>query len=125
MYKIINTLLNNLSLQVSHTIFICLGIDNVRVETTSSLTRVDLHIDRVVPERLKFLEDKLSICCHLILQFYNQTKAVKVNPYLTNGFSHRYQLGKSTFIFRGVRSDFYFFFISIFDEISLCKQNSP
>ena len=30
------------------------------------------------------------------------------NPYLTNGFSHRYQLAESTFIFRGVRSDFYF-----------------
>ena len=28
-------------------------------------------------------------------------------PYLTNGFSNRYQLGESTFIFRGVRSDFY------------------
>ena len=28
------------------------------------------------------------------------------NPYLTNGFSHRYQLDESTFIFRGVRSDF-------------------
>ena len=27
---------------------------------------------------------------------------------LTNGFSHHYQLGESTFIFRGVRSDFYF-----------------
>ena len=30
------------------------------------------------------------------------------NPYLTNGFSHHYHLGESTFIFRGVRSDFYF-----------------
>ena len=28
------------------------------------------------------------------------------NPYLTNEFSHHYQLGESTFIFRGVRSDF-------------------
>ena len=28
------------------------------------------------------------------------------NPYLTNGFSHHYQLGESTSIFRGVRSDF-------------------
>ena len=32
------------------------------------------------------------------------------NPYLTNGFSHRYHLGESTFIFRGVRSDFYFLY---------------
>ena len=30
------------------------------------------------------------------------------NPFLTNGFSHHYHLGKSTFIFRDVRSDFYF-----------------
>ena len=30
--------------------------------------------------------------------------------YLMNGFSHHYQLGKSTFIFRGVRSDFYFLY---------------
>ena len=29
-----------------------------------------------------------------------------LNPYLTNGFSHHYQLGESTFIFRGVRSVF-------------------
>ena len=33
---------------------------------------------------------------------------VAFNPYLTNGFSHRYQVDESTFIFRGVRSDFYF-----------------
>ena len=32
------------------------------------------------------------------------------NPYLTNGFSHHYHLVESTFIFRGVRSDFYFLF---------------
>ena len=31
-----------------------------------------------------------------------------VNQYLTNGFSHRYQLGKSIFIFKGVMSDFFF-----------------
>ena len=30
----------------------------------------------------------------------------KINPYLTNGFSHYYHLGESTFIFRGIRSDF-------------------
>ena len=29
-----------------------------------------------------------------------------INPYLTNDFSH--QLGKSTFILRGVRSEFHF-----------------
>ena len=47
-----------------------------------------------------------------------------INPYLTNGYSHHYQLDESTFIFRGVRGDFYFL-SHFFDEISLCKQNSP
>ena len=51
-----------------------------------------------------------------------------VNLYLTNGFSHHYQLDESTFILRGVKSGFYFFYfflISFFDEIFLCKQDSP
>ena len=42
------------------------------------------------------------------------------NPYLTNGFSHHYQLGLSTFIFRGVRSDFYF--LSHFSMKCLCAN---
>ena len=54
----------------------------------------------------------------------NGKNRAHINPYMTNGFSHHYHLEESTFIFRGVRSDFYFF-ISFFDEISLCKQNSP
>ena len=37
-----------------------------------------------------------------------QDNVKALNPYLTNGFSHHYQLGESTFIFRDVRSDFYF-----------------
>ena len=48
--------------------------------------------------------------------------SIKLYPCLTNGFSHHYYLEESTFIFRGVRHDFYFF-ISFFDEISMCKQN--
>ena len=32
--------------------------------------------------------------------------ALLFNPYLTNGFAHRYHLGESTFIFRCIRSDF-------------------
>ena len=36
------------------------------------------------------------------------------NPYLTNGFSHHYQLDESIFIFRGIRSDFFLFFFSHF-----------
>ena len=51
----------------------------------------------------------------------DKTAKTSFNPYLTNVFSHPYQLDESTFIFRGVRSDF-FLFISFFDEISLCKQ---
>ena len=43
---------------------------------------------------------------------------------MTNGFSHHYHFGESTFIFRGVRIDF-LNFIQFFDEISLSKQNSP
>ena len=30
---------------------------------------------------------------------------VILNPFLTNGFSHRYHLGESTFILRDIRSD--------------------
>ena len=32
-----------------------------------------------------------------------------VNPLLTNGFFHHYHLGESTFIYRGIRSDFQFY----------------
>ena len=31
---------------------------------------------------------------------------VQFNPYLTNGFSHHYHLGESTFILRDIGSDF-------------------
>ena len=43
-----------------------------------------------------------------------------ITPYLTNGFSHCYQLGESTFIFRGVRSNFYF--LSHFSMKFLCAN---
>ena len=46
-----------------------------------------------------------------------------VNPYLTNGFSHHYHLDESTFILGVLRV--IFIFISFFNEISQCKQNSP
>ena len=36
----------------------------------------------------------------------NRYELEPLNPYLTNGFSLLYHLGQSTFIFRGVRSDF-------------------
>ena len=34
-----------------------------------------------------------------------------VKSFLTNAFSHHYQLDESPFIFRDVRSDFYFYLI--------------
>ena len=63
-----------------------------------------------------------DLCKYIVLIPFDE-----FNPYLTYEFSHHYKLGESTFIFRCViiRCDFYlFFFISFFDEISLCKQNS-
>ena len=44
----------------------------------------------------------------------------QVNPYLTSGFSHHFQLGESTFFFRGIRSDFYF--LSHFSMKVLCAN---
>ena len=38
------------------------------------------------------------------------------NSYSTDGLSHHYHLGESTFVFRGFRCDF-IFFLSFFDEI--------
>ena len=55
------------------------------------------------------------------LQFF---LSFSFNPYVTNEFSHHYQLDESNFTFRGVMGDF-FIFISFFDEISLYKQDSP
>ena len=52
-----------------------------------------------------------SIPLESIVTFENEFRCVQtpkafLNPYLTNGFSHRYQLGESTSINRGVRCDF-------------------
>ena len=38
-------------------------------------------------------------------------EAMTRNEHVTNGFSHHYQLDESIFILRGVRSDFYFFYL--------------
>ena len=43
--------------------------------------------------------------CHLT---WSENSHGYINPYLTNGFSHHDQLDESTFIIRGVRSDFEF-----------------
>ena len=39
---------------------------------------------------------------------FRQDLKASLTQSLTDGFSHHYQLGESTFIFRGVRNDFYF-----------------
>ena len=44
--------------------------------------------------------------CQNAKNIWNCNNTGHINPYLTNGFSHRYHLGQSTFILRGVRSDF-------------------
>ena len=53
--------------------------------------------------RNKFVEIKNSISDWFVIQCY-------INPYLTNGFSHRYHLGESTFIL-GVLRGIYFIFL--------------
>ena len=35
----------------------------------------------------------------------------EINPYMTNGFSHHYHSGESTFIVRSVRSVFFIFYL--------------
>ena len=39
------------------------------------------------------------------------SRLADIKPLVTNGFSHSYQLDESTFIFRGIRSNFHFYFI--------------
>ena len=48
------------------------------------------------------------MCKSKVLIRLDANNVLRLNPYLTNGFSHHYQLGESTFIFRGVRSKFQF-----------------
>ena len=48
----------------------------------------------------------------------------KLNPYLTNGFSHHYHLGEYTFIL-GASGRIFANFIPFFDEIPISKQKSP
>ena len=45
-----------------------------------------------------------------------------INPYLTNEFSHPYQLGESTFIFRGVTCRCDFKFLSHFSMKFFCAN---
>ena len=39
---------------------------------------------------------------------------MRLNPYLTNGFSHRYHLDESTFVFRSVWSVYIYIYIYIY-----------
>ena len=52
--------------------------------------------------------------------FLRRKKVILLNPYLTNGFCHHYQLDESTFIFRDVRNDFYV--LSDFSMKFLCAN---
>ena len=68
--------------------------------------------------------------CRRMFQHYYMNNVVagglasqrQLNPYMTNGFSHHCNLDESTFIL-GVLGVI-IIFISFFDKISLCKQNS-
>ena len=46
-----------------------------------------------------------------VFSFPVKLRRLCIYPYLTNELSHHYQLDESIFIFRGVRSDFYFYLI--------------
>ena len=41
---------------------------------------------------------------------HSKNPEVVFNPHMTNGLSHHYYLGRTTFVFRGVRSDSEFLF---------------
>ena len=62
--------------------------------------------------RNTIVQEKNTHCYHLF------------HPYVTNGFSHPYHLDESTFIFRGVWSNFLILF-SFFDENPVSKQKTP
>ena len=49
---------------------------------------------------------------------------ILVNPLVTNGFSHSYQMDESHFNFWGHQESL-FIFVSFFDEIHVSKLNSP
>ena len=46
------------------------------------------------------------------ISFISQYSSSIFNPLVTNGLSHPYNLDESTFIFRGIRSDFVIFHIA-------------
>ena len=72
----------------------------------------------------------ISACFSVSAIFLDGGKKLKhhFNPYLTNGISHHYQLGESTFIFRGVRGDFQFLFnfsIKILQANRIAPDGTP
>ena len=71
---------------------------------------------RISPTNIKMMGTRKQITTiPSSIKLYTQ-----INPYLTNGFSHHYYLEESTFIFRGVRSDFHF--LSHFSMKFLCAN---
>ena len=62
-----------------------------------------------------------KISTHLCIKTANMKASF--NPNLSNGLSHHYHLDESTFNFRGIRSIFFFIFISIFIEIPVSSVN--
>ena len=72
--------------------------------------RENIVVQRSSSESAK-IDSATSLC--LTSPFVKQiaiTKHDVLNPHLTNGLSHPYQLDESTFIFRGIRSIFSFLF---------------
>ena len=53
-----------------------------------------------------------------------QCHTLRLNPLVTNGLSHPYHLEESTFIFRGIRSNFSFLFIFSM-EIKIANRIAP
>ena len=83
-----------------HQIFV---IDDIFGEACLNLTLVEQwrpHLEDIMMELTTNLPKTLVIIC------VNKVNVLLLNPYLTNGFSHHYYLGESTFIGRGIRSDF-------------------
>ena len=64
------------------------------------------YIEKTMNILVNVQADRIIHCTNAIMMIY--VTEIQFNPYLTNGFSHHYQLGESTFIFRGVRSDLIF-----------------
>ena len=52
-----------------------------------------------------------DVLCGTVFAVWYLGWDLEFNSYMTNGFSHHYNFDESTFIFRGVGSDYYFHLI--------------